>query len=60
LFVSVTRVLNEDDVVEAFVRHSCAHVDHMLLADGRGGSDAGDRGLVKQFIRGGIEDAVLL
>jgi hypothetical protein len=33
LFVSITRILNEDDVVEAFVRHSCAQVDHMLLLD---------------------------
>lgn len=31
--VSVTRILDEDDIVEAFVRHNAAHVDHMLFLD---------------------------
>jgi len=31
--VSVTRILNEDDIVEAFVRHNAVHVDHMLFLD---------------------------
>jgi glycosyltransferase involved in cell wall biosynthesis len=31
--VSVTRILNEDDIVECFVRHNSCHVDHMLLLD---------------------------
>jgi glycosyltransferase involved in cell wall biosynthesis len=31
--VAVTRILNEDDIVEAFVRHHAAHVDHMLFLD---------------------------
>lgn len=32
--VAVTRVLNEDDIVEAFVRHTARHVDHHILMDG--------------------------
>ncbi|MDD2704084.1 MAG: glycosyltransferase family 2 protein [Acidocella sp.] len=36
--VSVTRILNEDDIVEAFIRHHAAHVDHMLFLD-NGSSD---------------------
>ncbi len=31
--VSVTRILNEDDIAEAFVRHNVQHVDHMLFLD---------------------------
>ena len=31
--VSFTRVLNEDDIIEAFVRHHAAHVDEMLFLD---------------------------
>ncbi len=31
--VAVTRVLNEDDIVEAFVRHHAALVDHHILLD---------------------------
>ncbi|WBO60371.1 glycosyltransferase family 2 protein [Acidocella sp. MX-AZ03] len=31
--VSFTRILNEDDIVEAFVRHHAAHVDEMLFLD---------------------------
>jgi hypothetical protein len=31
--VSVTRILNEDDIAEAFIRHHGAHVDHMLFLD---------------------------
>ncbi len=31
--VSVTRVRNEDDIVEAFVRHHCTLVDQMILLD---------------------------
>ncbi len=31
--VAVTRVLNEADVVETFVRHTAAHVDHHILLD---------------------------
>jgi len=31
--VSVTRVLNEDDVIEAFVRHNIRHVDEMIFLD---------------------------
>ena len=31
--VAVTRILNEDDIAEAFVRHNAAHVDHMLFLD---------------------------
>lgn len=31
--VSVTRILNEDDIIEAFIRHNGAHVDHMLFLD---------------------------
>ena len=31
--VSVTRILNEDDIAEAFVRHNARHVDHMLFLD---------------------------
>jgi glycosyltransferase involved in cell wall biosynthesis len=31
--VSVTRIFNEDDIVEAFIRHHAAHVDHMLFLD---------------------------
>ncbi len=31
--ISFTRVLNEDDVIEAFVRHHAAHVDEMLFLD---------------------------
>ena len=35
---AVTRVLNEDDIIEAFVRHTAAFADHMLLLD-NGSSD---------------------
>ncbi len=31
--VSFTRVLNEDDIIEAFVRHHATHVDEMLFLD---------------------------
>jgi glycosyltransferase involved in cell wall biosynthesis len=31
--VSATRILNEDDIVEAFVRHNATHLDHMLFLD---------------------------
>ncbi len=31
--VAVTRVLNEDDIIEAFVRHHAAIVDHHLFMD---------------------------
>jgi glycosyltransferase involved in cell wall biosynthesis len=31
--VAVTRILNEDDIVEAFVRHHAAMVDHHLFLD---------------------------
>jgi len=31
--VAVTRVLNEDDIIEAFVRHHATIVDHHLLLD---------------------------
>jgi hypothetical protein len=31
--VSVTRVLNEDDVIEAFVRHNIWHLDRMIFLD---------------------------
>jgi hypothetical protein len=33
VLVSVTRVLNEDDIIEAFVRHTLAFVDRMVLLD---------------------------
>lgn len=31
--VTVTRVRNEDDIIEAFVRHHCKLVDHCILLD---------------------------
>ena len=31
--VSVTRILNEDDIVEAFVRHNIGHLSHMIFID---------------------------
>jgi hypothetical protein len=31
--VSVTRILNEDDIVEAFTRHNATHLDHLLFLD---------------------------
>ena len=31
--VSFTRILNEDDIVEAFVRHHAGHLDEMLFLD---------------------------
>ncbi|MDR3506232.1 MAG: glycosyltransferase family 2 protein [Acidocella sp.] len=31
--VSVTRILNEDDIAEAFIRHNARHVGHMLFLD---------------------------
>ena len=31
--VAITRILNEADIVEAFVRHTCALVDHHILLD---------------------------
>jgi hypothetical protein len=31
--IGITRVLNEDDIVEAFVRHHAAMVDHHLILD---------------------------
>jgi glycosyltransferase involved in cell wall biosynthesis len=37
--VSVTRILNEDDIAEAFVRHNARHADHMLFLD-NGSTDA--------------------
>ena len=33
MLVAVTRVLNEDDIIEAFVRHTLAFVDRMVLLD---------------------------
>ncbi len=33
MLVSVTRVLNEDDIIEAFIRHNAAYVDRMVLLD---------------------------
>ncbi|MHB1304368.1 MAG: glycosyltransferase family 2 protein [Acidiphilium sp.] len=36
--VSVTRILNEDDIVEAFVRHNAVGLDHMVFLD-HGSSD---------------------
>lgn len=36
--VSVTRILNEDDIVEAFVRHNSVGLDHMIFLD-NGSSD---------------------
>ncbi|MBB5371796.1 glycosyltransferase family 2 protein [Acidocella aromatica] len=36
--VSVTRILNEDDIAEAFIRHNARHVGHMLFLD-NGSSD---------------------
>ncbi|MGE4480776.1 glycosyltransferase family 2 protein [Acidocella sp.] len=38
--VSFTRVLNEDDIIEAFVRHHAAHLDEMLFLD-NGSTDRG-------------------
>ncbi len=38
MLVAVTRVLNEDDIIEAFVRHTLAFVDRMILLD-NGSSD---------------------
>jgi hypothetical protein len=37
--VSVTRIFNEEDIVEAFVRHNATHLDHMVFLD-NGSSDA--------------------
>lgn len=37
--VSVTRVLNEDDIIEAFVRHNATDLAHMVFLD-NGSSDA--------------------
>jgi glycosyltransferase involved in cell wall biosynthesis len=31
--ISVTRILNEDDIVEAFVRHNSRHAAHMVFLD---------------------------
>lgn len=31
--VSFTRILNEDDIIEAFVRHHATHIDEMLFLD---------------------------
>ena len=31
--IGITRVLNEDDIVEAFVRHHATMVDHHLILD---------------------------
>jgi hypothetical protein len=31
--VSMTRILNEDDIVEAFVRHNIVHLNHMIFLD---------------------------
>jgi hypothetical protein len=36
--IGITRVLNEDDIVEAFVRHHAAMVDHHVFMD-NGSSD---------------------
>lgn len=37
--VAVTRILNEDDIIEAFVRHNATLIDHMLFLD-NGSTDA--------------------
>ena len=47
MLVAVTRVLNEDDVVEAFVRHTLAFVDRMILLDD--GSIGGTRSILTQL-----------
>jgi hypothetical protein len=31
--ISVTRIFNEDDIAEAFVRHNAAHLSHMVFLD---------------------------
>jgi len=31
--ISVTRIFNEDDIVEAFVRHNIYHLNHMIFLD---------------------------
>lgn len=36
--VCFTRILNEDDIIEAFVRHHATHVEEMLFLD-NGSSD---------------------
>ena len=47
MLAAVTRVLNEDDVVEAFVRHTLAFVDRMILLDN--GSTDGTLGILRQL-----------
>ncbi len=47
MLVAVTRVLNEDDVVEAFVRHTLAFADRMILLDN--GSTDGTLGILRQL-----------
>ena len=45
--VAVTRILDEADIVEAFVRHTAAHVGHHLLLDN--GSRDGTREILLQL-----------
>jgi len=50
--VAVTRILNESDIVEAFVRHTAAYVDHHLVLDN--GSVDGTLEILRRLKRDGI------
>jgi hypothetical protein len=55
--VSATRVLNEDDILEAFVRHHAPMVDHMLFLDN--GSHDGSVGLLRALREEGLPITLL-
>jgi Glycosyl transferase family 2 len=51
-FVAVSRVLNESDIVEAFIRHTASFVDHHILVDN--GSVDGTVGILQNLKQEGI------
>jgi len=51
--VAVTRVLNEDDIIEAFLRHHAAMVDHHVLLDN--GSIDHTPGIIRRLHEEGLK-----
>jgi hypothetical protein len=55
--VAITTVKNEFDIIEAFVRHNLALVDHLVIADN--GSTDGTLGLLRTLEREGLSLTII-
>lgn len=55
--VAVTRILDEIDIVEAFVRHTATYADHHILLDN--GSRDGTREVLSALVREGLPITVI-